>query len=164
MAAIAQCRALARPVIPPDAAHDHAPPDIPPAEAVVETIDLVTLEKLRAMLGENAPRLLADLIDGYLDDTPRLLLEMQAAVAHGDAPALQREAHKLKSSSTFLGAAGLAELCAELERIGRTGTTAGCLDLVMQVQAEYLDVKAALELERAGELARVAQKVSSAMS
>ena len=164
MAAIAQCRALARPVIPPDAAHDHAPPDIPPAEAVVETIDLVTLEKLRAMLGENAPRLLADLIDGYLDDTPRLLLEMQAAVAHGDAPALQREAHKLKSSSTFLGAAGLAELCAELERIGRTGTTAGCLDLVMQVQAEYLDVKAALELERAGELGRVAQKVSSAMS
>jgi len=112
-------------------------------------IDNQVLEKVREMLGENAPQLLANVIDLYLDDVQGLLATMRTAVDQADTGALQRVAHKLKSISAVLGATALANWCEELERIGRADTTTDCRDLVLQIEAEYTRVKVALELERA---------------
>jgi HPt (histidine-containing phosphotransfer) domain-containing protein len=114
-----------------------------------EAIDTEALGKVREMLGENAQQLLAGIIDSYLDDTPSLLETMRAALAQADARMLQRVGHKLKSTSTILGAMTLAQLCDDLEDIGRSGSTAGCLERVLMIEAEYARVKVALELEQA---------------
>jgi HPt (histidine-containing phosphotransfer) domain-containing protein len=112
-------------------------------------IDTQVLGKVREMLGENAPELLADLIDIYLDDVQGVLATMRTAVDKGDTRALQQAGHKLKSSSAVLGATALAIRCGELERIGRADTTTDCRKLVLQIEAEFTRVKLALELERA---------------
>jgi HPt (histidine-containing phosphotransfer) domain-containing protein len=136
-------------------------PDTGTTPSALAPIDRQVLTKIREMLGENGSQLLANVIASYLDESPALLATMHAAIAQSDARMLQKAAHKLKSSSTFLGATVLANICSELERIGRTGTTAGCRDLVLQIEAAYAGVKAALELERAdrdGSVLRVGQE------
>jgi HPt (histidine-containing phosphotransfer) domain-containing protein len=103
------------------------------------------------MLGENAAELLAVLIHNYLEDAPKLLAQIQAAVQQQDAAILRYAAHTLKSSSATLGAMTLAQLCQELEVIGRTGMTAadwqvGSLPQLQHLKAEYERVIATLEL------------------
>ena len=118
--------------------------------SVHEAIDRQALTRLVDVLGENGGQLVADLIASYLDDTSALLTRMCTAIEHGDTGAVRRAAHKLKSSSTFLGAATLANLCGELERFSEVDTVTSYLLLVQQMVAEFGEVKAALERERAG--------------
>jgi signal transduction histidine kinase/CheY-like chemotaxis protein len=118
------------------------------AEIVPGGIDPHILGKVREMLGDNAPQLMADVIDLYLDDVQGLLAAMRTAVDEEDTRALQRAAHKLKSTSAVLGATALANSCGELERIGLAGTMADWHELVLEIETEYNRVKPALELER----------------
>jgi PAS domain S-box-containing protein len=126
---------------------ERASPDTGSIPLAPEAIDAEALGKVREMLGKNAPQLLAGIIDSYLDDTPNLLETMHVAIAQADARMLRRASHKLKSTSAFLGATALAQLCGELEHIGHSGTTVGCQDRVLVIEAEYARVKLALPLE-----------------
>jgi CheY-like chemotaxis protein len=119
-------------------------PNTTSTPSMLTSIDSQVLARFREALGENSQQLLATIIDTYLDDTPVLLATMRAAVNLGDAAALKAAAHKLQSSSAVLGATGLAKLCIQLEDIGRTGTAAQWLDLVLQIEAEFERFKAAL--------------------
>src|SRR5262245_2380406 len=93
---------------------------------------------------------LADLIDAYLDDTPRLLAAMGEAVATGDAEGLRRAAHSLASNSATFGALPLAGLCRELEAQARVGTIEGVASRVTQARADYEHVKRALQARCSG--------------
>ncbi len=153
--AIDRCRALPRPItasaVPaPATAPGAALPDTGLAESAPAAIDLQALGKVRAMLGESTSQLFAELIDTYLNDTPELLATLRAAAARGDATTFRRAAHKLRSSSVFLGATTLAGLCDEVEQVARAGTTANSTEWVRRTEAEFARVKDALELERAG--------------
>jgi HPt (histidine-containing phosphotransfer) domain-containing protein len=66
----------------------------------------------------------------------------------GDAPGLRMAAHTIKSSANDFGATTLARLCQDLEDMGKDGTLAGAGELVEQVEAEYEQVKTALEAVR----------------
>ena len=57
----------------------------------------------------------------YLRDTPSCLAALHEAVRHADAEALRREVHRLKGSSSQIGAVQVARLCADLEH--QAGTT-----------------------------------------
>jgi PAS domain S-box-containing protein len=150
-------RQIAAPAAPaPATAQDQIVPVTSAARPAPEAIDAQAIGKVREMLGESAPQLFAELIDTYLGDSPELLASMHAAVARSDATALRRAAHRLKSSSVFLGAMILASLCDELERVAGIGTTANGTESVEQLEAEFARVKAALELERAGVLMKSA--------
>ncbi len=111
-------------------------------------LDAKTLQSLRKMAGERANELLAEIINNYLAEAPQLLQAMRAAVATGDACRLQQAAHTLRSASANLGAIALLELCKALEVMGGAGTTAGGLAGVLQLEAAYETVKAALQIER----------------
>jgi CheY-like chemotaxis protein len=111
-------------------------------------LDAKTLQSLRKMAGERANEVLAEIINNYLAEAPQLLQAMRAAVATGDACRLQQAAHTLRSASANLGAIALLELCKALEVMGGAGTTTGALAGVLQVQAAYETVKAALQIER----------------
>lgn len=110
-------------------------------------IDPKALQELRDFLGETASETLAEVINSYLNDAPKLLEAIRAAISGRDAVALQQSAHTLKSSSATLGAASLSQICQELEVMGRAGTVAGGAVKVAQLQIEYESVKSALEAE-----------------
>lgn len=73
---------------------------------------------------------------------------MKAAVAQGDVNALRREAHILKSTSAALGATTFATMSKELEEMNSTGAIEVASEKVLQLEAEYERVKAALQIER----------------
>lgn len=72
---------------------------------------------------------------------------MKVAVEQGDLNALRREAHTLKLSSAALGATNFAHLCKEIEVMG-ANEAIEALEKVLQLEAEYQRVEAALEIER----------------
>jgi HPt (histidine-containing phosphotransfer) domain-containing protein len=100
------------------------------------------------MVGENADLVLAEMIDCYLEDAPKLISAIAQAVAQGDATQLRHASHTLKSSSATLGAMTLSHLCKKLEVMSRAGNTEYAEDNLPQLEAEYKRVKAALQLER----------------
>jgi CheY-like chemotaxis protein len=111
-------------------------------------IDSAVLEILEVEMGE----FMSQLIDLYIENTPKLLANMRQAVVQGDADLLARAAHTLKPSSAILGAIPLAALCEELEGMGRAGAMEGTSNKLERVEAEYERVKAALNSRRLVEL------------
>jgi CheY-like chemotaxis protein len=70
-------------------------------------IDAKVLQSFRDMVGENGPEIVAEMIDCYLEDAPKLIEAIAAAVTAADATQLRSCAHTLKSSSATLGATAL---------------------------------------------------------
>ncbi|HEY9875120.1 MAG TPA: response regulator [Candidatus Obscuribacterales bacterium] len=118
-----------------------------PQSSILNPIDAKTLQSFRKMVGENADEILAEMIDCYLEDAPKLMQEITEAVSQGNVAQLRQAAHTLKSSSATLGAKSLSSLCNELEIISRNGNTEGGLDKLPQLEAEYARVKTALRIE-----------------
>ncbi|WP_337906901.1 response regulator [Iningainema tapete] len=110
-------------------------------------LDAKTLQSLRKMAGARANEVLAQIINNYLAEAPQLLQAMHTAVATQDAAALQQAAHKLRSASASLGALALSKRCQAVEVMGNTGNTKGALAGVLQIEAAYKTVKAALQIE-----------------
>lgn len=111
------------------------------------SLDAQALQIIRDMAGEGAEEVLAQAIEAYLEDAPKLLQAIAGAIALKDAQTLHRSAHTFKSSSAMLGATYLGNLCKELEAIGRAGTIQNCELKLSQLEAEYEKVKAALQIE-----------------
>jgi two-component system sensor histidine kinase/response regulator len=82
-------------------------------------------------------KLLGEVIDLYLADTPRILDEARRALARRDAAALASSAHALKGSMGLFAQTGAYEAARRLERAARTGE----LDVLEATFAE-LDAEA----------------------
>ncbi|RQH32868.1 PAS domain-containing hybrid sensor histidine kinase/response regulator [Okeania hirsuta] len=120
--------------------------DVLPQAELEGVVDLAVLQELKKMAGGNS-ELLVEVIDCYLEDSPKLLDEMSQAIKQQQAKLLQRSAHSMKSSSASVGANNLPELCKELEYIAREGTTEGADKIFSQLQAEYQRVDTVLRSE-----------------
>jgi HPt (histidine-containing phosphotransfer) domain-containing protein len=72
-----------------------------------------------------------------MEDSPKLMETIRHSITLGDAAAMQRAAHSLKSTSGNLGAMMLAEMCNELETMGRAGTTDNAILLLPVLEDEY---------------------------
>jgi len=79
-------------------------------------LDMTTFEELKQMSGAD---FIDELVDTFLEDSPKLVHEMKAALQSGDADSFRRAAHSLKSNSATFGATRLSELSRELEMLGR---------------------------------------------
>ncbi|MBV6450102.1 MAG: histidine kinase [Anaerolineae bacterium] len=79
-------------------------------------IDQATFDNLKQMSGED---FINELIDTCLEDAPKLVMELRAALAAQDSDSFRRAAHSLKSNAATFGALGVAELAKELETLGR---------------------------------------------
>jgi len=111
-------------------------------------IDAKVLESFRDMAGEMADLVLAEMIECYLEEAPKLLSTIAQAIEEQDAMQLRSGAHTLKASSATLGAMTLSNLCRKLEVMSRIGNTEYGVDKLPQLEAEYERVKIALQLER----------------
>ncbi len=93
--------------------------------------------------------LLSAIMSEYLDDGVRSLATLREALAEGDPQALERAAHTLKGSSANLGAVRVAEICSQLEALGRAGALATAPHLVDDAETALALVRAALAVEAA---------------
>ena len=113
-------------------------------------LDGNALDQIRTLQQKGAPDLVGEVIQLYLTDAPRLKEAMEAAGLRGDGDGLRKAAHTLKSSSANIGALGLADLCRELERIGRQGKLENIEQVLSELEKEYHRVLTALQKEATG--------------
>jgi CheY-like chemotaxis protein/HPt (histidine-containing phosphotransfer) domain-containing protein len=146
--ALGQCRPL--PDSGQERPHVARSEDGEPGGSTTNTpLDKVALERLREMVGGD-PEILTELIDTFLEDGPHLLADMRQAVKKGDAGGLRLAAHGLKSNSADFGATVLAEMCRELEMMGKAGMLDGAFERLEQAEVEHERVRAALVEVAAG--------------
>ena len=122
-------------------------------------IEREIMDKAKEWVGEYGEDFLVELIDVYLDDAPARMEQLQRAVDGGDAEAISREAHTLKSSSANVGAMTLAAMAQQIELAGRGGgTTDSLAEAVGRMAAAFAQVKATLVALRHGPAEYIGQE------
>jgi PAS domain S-box-containing protein len=91
-----------------------------------------------------------ELIVIFLEEVPGKLTMLRQALTDENAHTLSLIAHSLKSSSAQLGALHFSTLCRELETIGQSADLTGAADTLSVLEAEYVQVEAALRDAMAG--------------
>jgi CheY-like chemotaxis protein/HPt (histidine-containing phosphotransfer) domain-containing protein len=99
-------------------------------------------EAYRSVKGDAG--LLKVVIEAALEECPRLMAEIQRAVAQEDAEALCFAAHKFKGALRYFGAARAFEIAFRLEQMGRNKNLAGAGALVSALSGLAASIVAAL--------------------
>lgn len=99
-------------------------------------IDVAVLDALTEQLGESGMDMRRMLLNTFLHEGARRMVELRAAVERNDAAAVREVAHTLKSSSAVLGVLPLAALLQQAEDAARSGS-ASVPSLAALVEAEY---------------------------
>jgi two-component system, sensor histidine kinase and response regulator len=92
--------------------------------------------------------LLKEIAEIFLEDYPKVLAEIQAALASGDARRLEQSAHSLKGSAGNFGAKAVVGAASRLEQLGRAGRANGVAS-EMPASGEMNDLGQALLALRA---------------
>jgi signal transduction histidine kinase/CheY-like chemotaxis protein/HPt (histidine-containing phosphotransfer) domain-containing protein len=129
--------APAAPFAPPEPAFATA---VAKEAAAVPALDLEVAGELRELMGEE----FASLVAVFLEDAPRLLIQLEVAANQNDLPGLAGPSHTLKSTSANLGAQRLADLSREIEHGARSGNLPEPLAKVDKLAREYHRVAGAL--------------------
>lgn len=116
------------------------------APFTLSAINPSALDSFRAVMGDCATVAIAELLDCYFTETPKLLRTIEDAIAQTNALQLRQAAHTLKSSSAALGAQKMAEWCKELEVNAGHGKIPAATDVLPRLHREYAQVR--IELER----------------
>jgi CheY-like chemotaxis protein/HPt (histidine-containing phosphotransfer) domain-containing protein len=89
--------------------------------------------------------LLADLARLLLEESPKMLAAVQAAVSEGDARRLERAAHSLKGAVSTFAAHAAVEAAVRLERLGRAGDLAEAPQACAALEAQIEKLRTALQ-------------------
>ncbi len=113
-------------------------PELTPLESDAEaTLDQTVFFNLRKLQQPGTPDIVGTLIDLFLDETPAKLGIVRESVEQGDAPKLTKITHSLKGSSASIGARRMAQVCAELEVLGKSGDLTATPELRLRLDAEF---------------------------
>jgi signal transduction histidine kinase/DNA-binding response OmpR family regulator len=118
------------------------------------TLDSSAIDAVRQLDPDGSDRLLARLIALYRDDSSQLLADIDNGMRAGDADAIARAAHTLKSSSANLGATNVAAIARQIETAARSGEIAELKGPVTSLKAQR--TVALSELEALDNSAKVA--------
>jgi histidine phosphotransfer protein HptB len=105
-------------------------------------IDMTTFEELKQTSGAD---FIGELIDTFLDDGPKLISQMKAALKAKDAESFRRAAHSLKSNSATFGANHLSALARELEIIGKENKLGETGDRLTALEQNYQSIERELQ-------------------
>ncbi|MBF0460893.1 MAG: response regulator [Magnetococcales bacterium] len=83
--------------------------------SLIPILDQVALGRILKLTQKGSTNLLSRMVEHYLVQTPRLLAELEQALAQNDSEGVRIAAHTLKSSSLTMGAARMAELGRAME-------------------------------------------------
>ncbi len=105
-------------------------------------IDIAAFEALKQMAGAD---FIGQLIDTFLEDSPKLIRELHASLKAGDAETFRRAAHSLKSNAASFGANRLSDLAKHLEMLGRENKLGDLGDRLQGLEDAYGSVAKELE-------------------
>jgi HPt (histidine-containing phosphotransfer) domain-containing protein len=108
-------------------------------------IDSEQLSSLRELNQPGEKDFVSELIDIFLQQSPQLLRDLEAAVSRGVPAEIQSLAHKFKGSSANIGAVRLRALCAELETMGRNNQVNEAKALIGKLPAAYKEATGELQ-------------------
>ena len=108
----------------------------------VPVLDQAVLDELREATGGDEA-FIVELVETYIAEGAVNLEGMVAAAEAGDAAAIVRPAHTLKSSSASLGAMRLSAMCRTIEEAGRETRSEGLADAVEQARTAWQETLAA---------------------
>jgi CheY-like chemotaxis protein/HPt (histidine-containing phosphotransfer) domain-containing protein len=123
---------------------DREPAAAEPAEPEPAALDAERFDVMRELDGGNG-ELLRLLATEFLSDARNQVGALREATAEDDPESVERAAHCLKGASSAIGAAGLSELCAQLEVLGRGRALSDAPDLLGRIDHELERVRAALD-------------------
>jgi HPt (histidine-containing phosphotransfer) domain-containing protein len=89
--------------------------------------------------------LLRDLAKVFLGDCPRMLKDIRAAVAEGDAKKLKLAAHAIKGSASTFSIQSTTDAALHLENLGRQGSLAGAEESLAVLETELDRLRKELE-------------------
>jgi signal transduction histidine kinase/DNA-binding response OmpR family regulator len=115
-----------------------------PAERV---LDEKALDRIRRL--SNSELILNKIIQLYLSNTPKQLIELQAAFDKQDKLKIKALAHSIKSASANLGAAKLAASCHHLEKHADKMNNKKLQQLIQYIEKEFNYMSAALRAQMA---------------
>jgi two-component system sensor histidine kinase/response regulator len=118
----------------------------PRSEAALDREKLAELD----VLGGGDPEFVRELVRMFNEQAPRYLEAARVALDVSDLVAVAKAAHTLKSSSAYLGARRLSELCKELEVLARGGDAQASARMLEALTAEYDAVRIALAAQAQG--------------
>ncbi len=119
------------------------PQPIPPVPDL-PTIDPDAIASLRELNPGDNGAFLREIVDIYIEDTPKRIAELKATLSSGDAAAFTRAAHTIKGSSSNVGAQALRAIAERLEYISRKEGLGGVAQLVGSCEDEFGRVAVAL--------------------
>ena len=122
----------------------------PGESALPAVIDQACLDNIRVLQREGAPSILDRVIRRYFEDAPKHLHTMRSALTGNTPEELHLAAHSFKSSSAYLGAHALVELCQKMEAIGRDPACGRPEELLARIESEYAAVYHSLSLTLEG--------------
>jgi two-component system, sensor histidine kinase and response regulator len=94
--------------------------------------------------------LLQEIVGIFVEDCPRMIEELGAAIGAGDTEAARRAAHTLKGSVSVLGAKALAAAAKEAEAHARAGDLDSAANAFARVEEEAARLAPVLEELLAG--------------
>ncbi len=127
--------------------HDDEPPQLPRESREVIGRDVINrhaLDNIRALSADRGDALVQKVIAAYVDDTPGHLQTLRTAIRGLDPGSVRKIAHCLKSSSANVGAETLAQMCRDMETLGRTDTTEGAGVILNDMEHEFQAVRHSL--------------------
>ena len=115
----------------------------PENETADGTLDERQVEFLNSLRAESDPDILNKLIGHFRSQS--YVEDLRGALDRGDRIAVQGCAHKLKGSSSLLGATRLPRLCAQLEMASQKGLKEECQRQLSLIEIEHRKVLHALD-------------------
>ena len=114
-------------------------------------IDFNALDNIRSLESPDNPGILGRVIEIYLQEAPEIIRLLRRAVSAEDAETVRQKAHYLKSSSANLGASMLAELCKDLEFMGKNVTLEKAGMILGKIEASFRQIKTVLQEQVKGQ-------------
>jgi PAS domain S-box-containing protein len=110
-------------------------------DATSEPVDVSILENL---VGKD-PEIIRDFLQHFQARAMQTAMELKAACENGQAAEAGATAHKLKSSAYSIGALKLGDVCADIERAGKTRRIEVLSDLLPRFEMEMTAVEGYLD-------------------
>ena len=112
-----------------------------------DVLDVETLKAFEKVKSEDGSDFVIELIDLYLEGTPRRIQAIREAAFEKEWVLLKRTAHTIKGSSSTLGLHRVAQVCQELE--ATSSSSSDVVDgLVQALESRFVEAREVLTAER----------------
>jgi CheY-like chemotaxis protein/HPt (histidine-containing phosphotransfer) domain-containing protein len=112
-------------------------PRVEPGKPSAMNEPLIDTRVLEELVANTDAGFVRELLDTYLDDSPRLLDELRTGLSANSAETVRRAAHSLKSNSASVGALGLSAHAKALELEAKAGQLQGAAARIDEIAASY---------------------------